>query len=137
MAGETVLIPKDKYERLLKLAAMYHEVSKNEVADQVTQGGQPAAVKNNSNSETPVSHNHRTPNIRDPSMAADSDEADQDTPSGEPTELESKTTKPLRPPGLPLKDYKNHLNRLKRTANKKSSSKTASKIKKSKEWLTW
>lgn len=141
MATETVLVPKDKYERLLKISELYTNMTGARTHEDVTR--HPTVENNESVSQdlniTPLrEEDHHVvtqsavPDLKNITPPRDNKE-EEDPEVNQSAESNPKKIK-RAPPGIRLRVMTKSLNKLKHDLRKKRNSKPA---KTSRTWLSW
>ena len=147
MAGETVLITKDKYQRLLKQSEMYNKMKTHsprtheDVLEEAEEQESTNPGKSASNVEDAL---HKFSSAKDDvTIQSKEDEArDLESEDSENEETFPSSTKKKKSsaglglPGIPVRLFKKSLNKIKNSKKNKRLSKSV-KVKKSKDWLSW
>lgn len=134
MAGETVLIPKERYERLLKISESYANMQDSKDIETVAKPStvqEPTSETADENEGDVFQNSYKRTGASQDKVGDDELDESESRPPQKKIKFGSVKMKMARPPGIPLDIIKTKLNNV----NKKS--KGMSKVKKSKTWLTW
>ena len=133
MAGETVLIPKDRYERLLKTAELYANMNKERTREDLTKKHLDASeASDNVSQSEPAKLNSSDID----GAVLDSDKEPGVLPEKKKVKFESVDVKQTLPPGIPLEVVKRRVNKIKKVMKNKSNNRNIA-VKSSKDWIAW
>lgn len=148
MAGAAILVPKDKYERLLEISELYHNMKNHhEDLENAKYADKPgSATKNDYESHNNTdSENGSSSNVDYKDNAHDVDSNASVHNVNDTQQHSEAPTKKIRfepveinkgPPSIPLEIVKKRLNKLKKVGENRRGSNHA-KAKHSKDWLAW
>ena len=148
MVSETVLIPKDRYERLLRKSELYDEMKKdgsNEDFTSQSETSEPVskfaeAIKTRDDQElVKTKGNSEANNEQVPTSTTGSNNSSEDKEVMQQRKRIKSETGEIRqnpPPGLPMNVVRQRLKKLRKDLKNKRLLQ-APKVKNSKEWQTW
>lgn len=152
MASETVLVPRDRYDRLLKISELYNALKKatnndSELAEHPDdakpkdKGPGHAGTRNaddRSADAVPAADGSPSmPPATESSATAQAGKADDAAEHTAPSKKPKAQTEPSPPPGLPMSVVKQGLRKVRKDLKSKRAPKANHAKKASGEWQTW